>query len=236
MGGVGRGLHRQLRDALQHVVCVHHTDICLKAAAECQDSVAPLLLLLLLAAGAATAVPEGGELAGASSSSCPAPPGLVFSRIGATQQDLQDMMEMANARQVRGTSFVCVCGGGMTGNVVGSQVLGCMQVGLECTGAEEGNHAFAVAGKFGTCVFVCALNYCCCHTHPPPPRHTHHTPRRRALLPRRLTPLGRLMTKVGPGSNSNLTTSTCRMCVLCFFLGGRGGVGQRRCGWGGGGG
>lgn len=135
-----------------------------------------------------------------------------------------------------GALLLCVCvGGGMTGNVVGSQVLGCMQVGLECTGAEEGNHAFAVAGKFGTCVFVCALNYCCCHTHPPPPRHTHHTPRRRALLPRRLTPLGRLMTKVGPGSNSNLTTSTCRMCVLCFFLGGRGGVGQRRCGWGGGG-
>lgn len=48
------------------------------------------------------AVPSGADLAAvASSSSCPAVADLVFSRVGTTQQDLQNMMDMATGRQVR---------------------------------------------------------------------------------------------------------------------------------------
>ena len=76
----------------------------------------PLLLLLLhtmhhqrcllAVAGAPTAVPSDAALSGGASSSCPAVPELLFSRIGHTQQDLQTMMDMANARQVGGGRVV----------------------------------------------------------------------------------------------------------------------------------
>lgn len=68
-----------------------------------------LLCHLTVAAGAATVPPSGSELAGGPSSSCPAVPGLLFSRIGHTQQDLQDMMELANARQVGAALAVGPC-------------------------------------------------------------------------------------------------------------------------------
>lgn len=85
------------------------------------------------------------------------------------------MMEMANARQVRGTSFVCVCGGGDDWECGRQSGTGLHAGGVGVHWCRGGQSCICCSRQvWYVCVCVCTQLLLLSHPSPPSPTHTPH--------------------------------------------------------------